>query len=65
MTYHCIHVHVYIQGDSGGPLHTKNAGGLWELIGLTSWGFGCADGVPGVYHRVTDSLQWVEKTINP
>ncbi len=37
------------QGDSGGPLI---AGG--KLIGITSWGYGCADpGNPGVYTRVS------------
>jgi secreted trypsin-like serine protease len=37
------------QGDSGGPLV---AGG--KLIGITSWGKGCAEaGYPGVYTRVS------------
>lgn len=37
------------QGDSGGPLV---AGG--RLIGITSWGYGCAEaGSPGVYARVS------------
>ncbi|AHI00605.1 serine protease [Kutzneria viridogrisea] len=36
------------QGDSGGPLVAGN-----KLIGITSWGQGCAEaGYPGVYTRV-------------
>lgn len=37
------------QGDSGGPLIAGN-----KLIGITSWGYGCAGaGQPGVYTRVS------------
>jgi secreted trypsin-like serine protease len=40
-------------GDSGGPLLT-GAAGDWELIGITSWGDGCAvPGMPGVFTRVS------------
>ena len=40
------------QGDSGGPL-VRNAGGFYEVVGVTSWGFGCArQGQPGVFANV-------------
>jgi len=51
------------QGDSGGPMVFKNAQNRWEIVGLTSWGSGCAAGYPGVYHRVTDSLPWINSHI--
>jgi trypsin len=41
-------------GDSGGPLLTALAGGAWELVGITSWGNGCAvPGTPGVFTRLS------------
>ena len=45
------------QGDSGGPLFRLYKG-TYYLIGVTSWGYGCAGDTPGVYSRVS-SVAWV------
>ena len=53
-----------VQGDSGGPL-THNVDGRWTLIGLTSFGDGCARaGYPGVYTDVGYHLQWIASVIS-
>lgn len=50
------------QGDSGGPFITQRKGSSkYELIGIVSWGTGCArPGFPGVYTRVTSHLDWIK-----
>ena len=47
------------QGDSGGPLIMTNSDGEYELIGIVSWGYGCAQaGYPGVYSKIHSRLNW-------
>ena len=49
------------QGDSGGPLYEKNT---LTLIGITSWGIGCAlDNYPGVYTKLSVFIDWIDKYI--
>ncbi|OQR81883.1 serine protease family S01A, partial [Achlya hypogyna] len=47
------------QGDSGGPL-TVSKNGKDVLVGLTSWGLGCAQaGLPGVYSRLSQAKDFI------
>ena len=51
------------QGDSGGPLLTKR-NGAWVLVGITSWGDGCAEaGYPGISTRVASFATWIRQQI--
>ncbi|XP_077984325.1 plasminogen-like [Glandiceps talaboti] len=55
------------QGDSGGPLvclHQNSDDGLghWYLVGVVSWGEGCAyTHYPGVYTNVDIYLEWIQE----
>ncbi|KAJ8709010.1 hypothetical protein PYW07_008836 [Mythimna separata] len=47
------------QGDSGGPLYSTND----ILVGVVSWGRGCADPFyPGVSARVASYTDWIVAT---
>ena len=50
-------------GDSGGPLILKS-GNIHLLVGIVSWGYGCAQAeYPGVYARVSSSYNWIKTTV--
>ncbi|UJR34760.1 hypothetical protein I4U23_027538 [Adineta vaga] len=50
------------QGDSGGPLmQWRSDQKVWELVGITSHGVGCAErSYAGVYTRVAAYLDWIQ-----
>ena len=49
------------QGDSGGPLFVQNSDNTETLIGVVSWGTGCAQpDYYGVYTKVANYTSWIE-----
>jgi trypsin len=48
------------QGDSGGPI-MQTIGGVEQVVGIVSWGIGCAEAAyPGVYARTSAAKQWID-----
>ena len=53
------------QGDSGGPVMMYTASQQWVLVGVTSYGAGCARASSaGVYTRVAAYQSWIATTTN-
>ena len=47
-------------GDSGGPLLVESNLNGYEVVGITSWGIGCAlPNFPGVYTEVLHYNEWI------
>ena len=54
------------QGDSGGPLIVKGSNFTCNvLVGVVSWGYGCADpNYPGVYAHVSENILWIKNEMS-
>ncbi|NWW68911.1 FA7 factor, partial [Ifrita kowaldi] len=51
------------KGDSGGPF-TVSHRNTWFLLGIVSWGEGCAEeGKYGVYTRVSNYIPWIKEVV--
>ncbi|XP_078357588.1 complement C2-like [Oculina patagonica] len=55
------------KGDSGSPLVVRrSADDSWAVVGLSSWGEGCAtQGKYGVYTQLKNYMRWIKRRINP
>nr|QFZ95604.1 serine protease 1 [Lasioderma serricorne] len=52
------------RGDSGGPLQIEREG-IIRIVGVTSYASGCGGKTPGVYTRVSNYLDWIERIVWP
>ncbi|NXL42711.1 FA10 factor, partial [Podilymbus podiceps] len=51
------------KGDSGGPF-AASYHNTWFLLGIVSWGEGCAEkGKYGIYTRVSNYIPWIKETV--
>jgi len=46
-------------GDGGSPLVCQAQSGRWTVVGLVTWGVGCASDIPGVYAKVSYFKDWI------
>jgi len=47
------------RGDGGSPLVCEAKSGRWTVVGLVTWGIGCASDVPGVYAKLSHFKDWI------
>lgn len=58
------HIFQQFQGDSGGPMHKEGPTGSMDIIGVVSWGRGCArPNLPGIFTKVVNYLPWINKKL--
>jgi len=51
-------------GDGGGPLIKRGVNAENDVVvGITSFGVGCATEVPGVFARVSNKYDWIKKNV--
>lgn len=46
-------------GDSGGPLVTLD----YKLVGVSSWAFGCGEGYPDGFQRISSFIGWIDEIV--
>ncbi|MEU3187539.1 trypsin-like serine protease [Streptomyces sp. NPDC006923] len=53
------------QRDTGGPLAQKSANDRTNLVGIVSYGQGCASVYPDVFTRVAAYRSWIASVVGP
>ncbi|KAF0684082.1 Aste57867_23928 [Aphanomyces stellatus] len=58
----CVVGQASCKDDSGGPLVRMNADGSSTLVGDVSFGVPCARGIPDVYGRISEFVDFIDQT---